>query len=163
MSLGVYPSKRISSLLDWTWEVTVLLGIGRAWALNEAGDGMLNVAPLTALSIVFMSVRVGNAAGMVVRHRVHLVLRRDHSEHLWERTCHHHLESQLWNRLLVWLDYDRALWSARGTWGHELSLHLHSDRSTWNPCLYSFFASEFPDNCQLLIAFNVFGWLHCTN
>lgn len=76
---------------------------------------MLSVAaPLIPLSVFIVFVRVGNAAGMVVRHRVHLVLRRGHGEHLWERTRHHHLESQLRNRLLVWLDYDRALWSARG-------------------------------------------------
>lgn len=94
---------------------------------------------ITSNSSVFtMFVRVGNAAGMVVRHRVHLVLRRGYCEYLWERARHHHLESQLWNWLLVWLDYDRTLWSTRGTWCHELSLQLKDCGSILNPCTQSF-------------------------
>lgn len=92
---------------------------------------------------------------MVVRHRVHPVLRRGHGENLWEGARHHHPEPQLWDRLPVRLDDDGALRGAGGTWATSLpSSALLKTHHKQLPCI------SLPSYSSIILALMCLTSLH---
>ncbi len=49
--------------------------------------------------------RAGDAAGVVVGHRMHPIRRPGYGGQVWQRACHRHPQPQLRDRLPVWLDH----------------------------------------------------------
>lgn len=68
---------------------------------------------------MFSPSRAGDAAGVVVGHRLHPIHWPGYGGQVWKRACHHHPQPQLWDWLPLWLDH---VWKIRCLRGQLITL-----------------------------------------